>query len=67
MKNIEREQVEFILKVVRRYKVNGGKIYQVIGKYPYGKEKRISLADFILKEVGALIDGNIGATARDKV
>ena len=47
-----REQIRFILEVTKRYKENGGYIYRF---HDNGKVRvRVSLADFILFELGAL-------------
>lgn len=52
MNKKQREQVEFILRVVTRYKSNGGVIHLLDSNH---KKIRISLADFILKELSPLL------------
>lgn len=51
----EKEQIEFVMKVVKRYKENGGYIYKEDGTPLFPKGKRVSLADFIIEEVGCLL------------
>jgi len=54
MRKKHKDQIKFILEVTRRYKENGGYIWRVL---PGGRAKvRCSLAEFILLEVGALLE-----------
>ena len=54
MRKKHKDQIKFILEVTRRYKENGGYIWRML---PGGRAKvRCSLAEFILLEVGALLE-----------
>lgn len=59
----ERKQVEFVLKVTERYKENGGFIWRDRGVFGQNRV-RVSLADFILTEVGALLKQKAVASSK---